>query len=233
MPGWLSAAASRASWSSHRVESAFEPALIDHFDGHGPLEPAIVGAIHEAHAAGTDQGLDPIRSNVLANADEQVILCGHGDNRKTDPPDPFPPRENRCCGPSLLVEGRQLMTHRFPFLTSFCIVARPRRGCGVGPCPGHRPTRTTYLTFSTPVALPGVTLAAGTYAVRARRSDRRQHRGGGPEQGADRAVLHGHDPARRPAWRGDAGRRGVVWRRRRVVRPGRLSRGTRPTRRAA
>ena len=54
------------------------------------------------------------------------------------------------------------MTHRFPFLTSFCIVL----GLAAGAASVHARdtlTRTTYLTFSTPVALPGVTLAAGTY----------------------------------------------------------------------
>jgi hypothetical protein len=54
------------------------------------------------------------------------------------------------------------MTYRFPFLTSFCIVL----GLAAGAASVHALdtfTRTTYLTFSTPVALPGVTLAAGTY----------------------------------------------------------------------
>jgi len=54
------------------------------------------------------------------------------------------------------------MTHRFPLFASFCAVLGLTAGAGslhAGPL-----ARTTYLTFNSPVALPGVTLAAGTYA---------------------------------------------------------------------
>jgi hypothetical protein len=55
------------------------------------------------------------------------------------------------------------MTHRSSFLTAFGIVL----GLAAGAASLHaltNPTRLTYLTFSGPVGLPGVTLAAGTYA---------------------------------------------------------------------
>ena len=68
-------------------------ALIDHLDRDGPLEPAIHGAVDDAHAAGAEERLNPIRSNVLANGDEQVILCGHGDNRNNPPHDFSAPRK--------------------------------------------------------------------------------------------------------------------------------------------
>ena len=53
------------------------------------------------------------------------------------------------------------MTHRFPLFASFCAVLGLIAGGSV-----HATVpiaRTTYLTFNTPVALPGVTLVAGTY----------------------------------------------------------------------
>jgi hypothetical protein len=61
-----------------------------------------------------------------------------------------------------LVEKETTMTHRFPLLASFCAVLGLT--AGAGPVHAAGPiARTTYLTFSSPVALPGVTLAAGTY----------------------------------------------------------------------
>jgi hypothetical protein len=55
------------------------------------------------------------------------------------------------------------MTHRSSFLTAAAVVL----GLAAGAASPHaetNPTRLTYLTFSGPVGLPGVTLAAGTYA---------------------------------------------------------------------
>jgi hypothetical protein len=54
------------------------------------------------------------------------------------------------------------MTHRFSLLTTFGLVL----GIATGAAPVHATTATrlTYVTFNGPVALPGVTLAAGTYA---------------------------------------------------------------------
>jgi hypothetical protein len=54
------------------------------------------------------------------------------------------------------------MTHRFPFLASFCVVLALTAGAASVYARGPF-ARTTYLTFSGPVALPGVTLAAGSY----------------------------------------------------------------------
>jgi hypothetical protein len=54
------------------------------------------------------------------------------------------------------------MTHRSSFLTFFCVAL----GLAMGASSVHARdtfTRTTYLTFNAPVALPGVTLAAGSY----------------------------------------------------------------------
>ena len=56
------------------------------------------------------------------------------------------------------------MAHRWSRLTAFGLVL----GLAAGAAPLHAgattPTRLSYLTFSGPVALPGVTLQAGTYA---------------------------------------------------------------------
>ena len=54
------------------------------------------------------------------------------------------------------------MTHRSSFLTAL-VVASGLAG-GAASVHATMSNRLTYLTFSEPVALPGVTLAAGTYA---------------------------------------------------------------------
>jgi hypothetical protein len=54
------------------------------------------------------------------------------------------------------------MTHRFPLFASFCAVLGLTAGAGSVHATVPM-ARSTYLTFSGPVALPGVTLAAGTY----------------------------------------------------------------------
>src|ERR1700682_3334362 len=61
------------------------------------------------------------------------------------------------------VEGSMLMTHRSSLLTALIVAS----GLAAGAASVHALTMTnrlTYLPFSQPVALPGVTLAAGTYA---------------------------------------------------------------------
>jgi hypothetical protein len=55
------------------------------------------------------------------------------------------------------------MTHRSSFLTAFIVASGLAAGAASVQA-WTTPNRLTYLTFSQPVALPGVTLAAGTYA---------------------------------------------------------------------
>ena len=53
------------------------------------------------------------------------------------------------------------MTHRFSWLTTFGLVLGI--AAGAASVNATTATRLTYVTFNGPVALPGVTLAAGTY----------------------------------------------------------------------
>ena len=107
------------------------------------------------------QRLDPIGANVLTDADEPIVLYGHSDTWKTDPGHRFPRGENRRCGPSSWLKRRHHDTS-IPVVRVLLRRSRPYRGCRFRPRRGPI-ARTTYLTFSSPVALPGVTLAAGTY----------------------------------------------------------------------
>src|SRR5512147_2002355 len=79
---------------------------------------------------------------------------------------PRPTREaragKRAAEPSLDVKGDSCMAHRWSWLTAFGVVL----GLAAGAASLHAwttPAGLSYLTFSGPVALPGVTLQAGTY----------------------------------------------------------------------
>ena len=68
---------------------------------------------------------------------------------------------------------------------------------------------TNLLTFSGPVALPGVTLGAGTYAFEVPRFGIRGRRGSCPRQKSDADVSHGSHAAGQPAGKYAEGRMGL------------------------
>jgi hypothetical protein len=60
------------------------------------------------------------------------------------------------------LKGEKFMTHRSSFITAAGVVLG--LAASAASIHGWTATHLTYLTFSGPVALPGVTLPAGTYA---------------------------------------------------------------------
>jgi hypothetical protein len=81
---------------------------------------------------------------------------------KTDACHPIRGWETEPPGPSLEMEGDSNMTRRFGVLTALALTAVLAAAPAVHG--GVNSSRLTYLTFNAPVALPGVTLTAGTYA---------------------------------------------------------------------
>ena len=58
MPGWLSWASLRASWSAGSLRGQRCGPRVEDLDGHGPVELRVVAEVHRAEAAGP-QGAAP------------------------------------------------------------------------------------------------------------------------------------------------------------------------------
>src|SRR5262249_9289862 len=85
------------------------------------------------------------------------------DAEKTATRSPIPMVRNAAAAAVSRLEGRHKMTKRCAFLTVLAAAV----GLAAAAAAAHAGTnasRLTYLTFSGPVALPGVSLTAGTYA---------------------------------------------------------------------
>jgi hypothetical protein len=102
------------------------------------------------------------------------------------------------------------MAHRSSFLTALVVAS----GLAAGAASSVHATmsnRLTYLTFSEPVALPGVTLAAGTYAFELATPTGANNIVAIRNQTRTKQYYMGFTGAHRPTARGGLRRLGVVW----------------------